>query len=181
MRACVLVQLQTTRLPIADAEPFDLAELVPEDVADGGLKVAVLAGQAVGAAERFNEQDSGRKSFAELMLSDVVVNPYISEAKQYLQLGLWQKIVRTGQQALKRAKGEATTTELAFQDVFMGKLTEHFASDIDRLRQVDDADQEPFDEHVMEVVVDALQSQADMFDDKEKAALVSFAEVGELS
>ena len=60
----------------------------------------------------------------------------------------------------------------------MNKLTEHFGTDIDRLRQATD-DQEPFDDHVMQVVVEALQSHADMFSDKEKAALISFSEAGE--
>ena len=77
---------------------------------------------------------------------------------------MWQKIGRSSRRALKRARGESSRVELAFKDVYMGKLTDLFGADIDRLRGAED-DDDPFDDRCMETVVEALQSGLDMFDD----------------
>ncbi len=136
------------------------------------LRAAVVAGQCLEVCEKLTSSGSGsRKSFAQVMLSDLAVNQLASDARRYVELGLWQKIARTTKQAMKRARGEAAHVEVAFKDVYMGKLTDVFGSDIDRLRGAE-ADDEPFDERCMELVVEALQSGMDVFNDEEKKMLV---------
>jgi hypothetical protein len=135
----------------------------------------MAAGMALQVTEKVNDDGESSKSFAQVLLSDVVTNPFVNESTGFIQLGLWQKISRTSRKALKRARGDAAPVEVAFQDIYMGKLTEHFGNDIDRLRQTEDP-AEPFDEFVMANVVEALQSHSDMFSEAEKAALVSVSD-----
>ena len=135
------------------------------------LRAAGAAAQCVEVCEKLSGGSNSRKTFAQVLLSDLAVNPLASEARTYVELGLWQKISRMTKQALKRARGETAHVEVAFKDVYMGKLTDVFGSDIDRLRGAE-ADDEPFDERCMELVVEALQSGMDMFDEEEKKMLV---------
>jgi hypothetical protein len=73
---------------------------------------------------------------------------------------------------MKRARGESSSlVEVAFKDVYMGKLTDLFGADIDRLRGTED-DGEVFDERCMAAVVEALQSGMDVFSEEEKKILV---------
>jgi hypothetical protein len=149
----------------SDAKPSDEQLRV-------ALRAAAAAGQCLEVCEKLGSGGSGsRKSFAQVLLSDLAVNPQASDARSYMELGLWQKISRTTKQAMKRARGEAAHVEVAFKDVYMGKLTDVFGADIDRLRGAE-ADDEPFDERCMELVVEALQSGMDVFDEEEKKMLV---------
>lgn len=149
---------------------------------DDGLRVAVraamAAGQCLEASEQINQGGSGaaaaagdKKSLGLVLLSDLATNPFASEVRTYVELGLWQKISRATRRAIKRVRGETAHVEVAFKDVYMGRLTEVFGADIDRLRGAED-DDEPFDERCMELVVEALQSGMDMFDAEEKKVLV---------
>ena len=54
----------------------------------------------------------------------------------------------------------------------MGKLTDVFGADIDRLRGTEDGQGDVFDERCMEAVVLALQSGLDVFSEEEKKILI---------
>lgn len=169
------ILLATLLTALVDASAFEWDAIEVPETAEATLRTALMAGTALEVTEKVNDDGEGAKSFAQVLLSDVVANPYVTESTGFIQLGLWQKIHRTSKKALKRARGDAAPVEIAFQDIYMGKLTEHFGNDIDRLRQTEDP-AEPFDEFVMANVVEALQSHSDMFTEGEKTALISVAD-----
>lgn len=138
-------------------------------------RIALLISKMINVFERVNSvSDSDakkKKSFTQVLLQDLVVNPHYDEAKKYVALGLWQKVLKCSKQALKIVE-EKRSAPPSFRDVYMGKLTENFGNDIDTLRQSNHGD-EIFDETVVQSLIESLESGMDVFDEVEKKVIIN--------
>lgn len=156
-----------------------LGSLTDEEVealSKRSLECAKAVGMCIDVFTRVNEEDKAQ-NFGELLVSDLQVNSYSKESNAFIEMGLWQKVQRFSRSALKKARRNAADsfgqeTAISFKELYMGKLTEYFGGDLDKLRTATDMNDDPFDENVMEVMVETLQSGIDVFTEDERNALM---------
>lgn len=110
-------------------------------------------------------------------MRDLAVNPYAPAALSYVELGLWQKVLRSSRTAVRDAKIEmARSTESSdmatpesFRELYMGSLTQFFGDELQGLRHA------YFDGGDLEMLIRSLESGVDVFSAAEKELLMTRA------